>query len=263
MTFTRQRIVLGAIGVVVIALMGVAIAATGDQTKRPRAASSDGSTSTSKLATSSAVSSTTTATAIASTTTPGFAPARSLPPTESAPDPTTAAPTGTEPSTTVPSPLPPGTLLGWAHLTQQIEFPNAPVPLGVPIAYNASITNPNDQWVFENEGCTFGVNLYVDAVKDEYMTPMVLAAKRDTSPEFHHNTPAGDLQGLLLAPHSSYTFSGTITPRIESEGVTDNTINVTIVPQICTNIWGVRHFPGPTGVVTIIPAPATTTTASG
>jgi hypothetical protein len=263
MKFTRRRMVFGAIGVVVvIALVAVAVAATGDNPRRERAASSPGSTSTSKRTTTSAATTTTTTTAISSTTTPGFIPAGTLPPSESTPDPTTAPPTGTVPPTTVPSPLPPGTLLGWTHLTQQIEFPDAPVPFGVPIAYNASITNPNDQWVFENEGCTFGVNLYIDAIKDEYLTPTVLAAKRPTSPEFHHSTPAGDLQGLLLAPHSSYAFSGTITPLIESRGVTDNTINVTIVPQVCSTIWSVRHYPGPTGVVEIIPAP-TTTTAGG
>lgn len=256
--------VFGSIGaVVVVALIAGAFAATDDHPGRPRAATSNGPTSTSRPTTTSAA--TTTTTAAASTTT-GSVPTGTATVEGSVPDTTTGPPTGTgppPPTTTVPSPLPPGTLLGWSHLTQHIEFPDAPVPLGEPIAYNASITNPNDQWVFETECGPFSVNLYIDARKDESLTPTVWEAKPDTSPEFHHATPSGDLQGLLLAPHSSYAFSGTIPPGVESQGVTDNTIEVTIVPSICGNVWGVKWWPGPTGVVTIIPAQSSTTTTAG
>jgi hypothetical protein len=209
MRFTRRRVVFGAIGaVVVIALVAVAVAATGDNPRRARAASSPGSTSTSKRTTTSAVSTTTTA--AAPSTTIGSLLVGTPTPTESVPDPTNAPPTGTEPpSTTVPSPWPPGTILDPNDLTGSTTFDPPEARFEAPIAYTATLTNPHDQWIFYDFAVP-GLTIVYVGLEVGWNANGLFVIARPTDPVFRHETAQGVKTGLLLAPHASQTFTGHI-----------------------------------------------------
>jgi hypothetical protein len=210
---TVRRVVVGIAALAMVAAVaGVALASGGNSPDRVsvRAAAND-PTSTSTLASTTALSPTTTS--APREVTSAAEPSPSTAGTSSSP----TADTGAESTTTGPpppdpdaSPWPEGTTMGLVGLDGNVEFTPATAVEGTSRAFIATLVNPTDHWVFGEVGYR-GLALHLYSHYDEYAIPTIVEGYAPgTAPEFQHETPAGPVIGLLLAPHASYSFSGRV-----------------------------------------------------
>lgn len=216
----RRRVVAGAGAALIIAMSGVAVAAVNSGTDRihvqgPSVANTSSSTQTTASTTAATSPELATSTTILG---PGQDPISSSP--QPGPSSTT-----TTTATSPPSPWPDGTYLNSDHLIYAITFnPSALASFADTVHVTATITNPDDNWVF--------VSLSYDDLGNPcasppapwcYVTDLGVAFGTDPSapyvlvlgddPTLQHQTAQGEYDGLLLAPHASYQMSGDIVPN--------------------------------------------------
>jgi hypothetical protein len=178
------------------------------------------------------------------------------PPTDAGSEPTT---TTTPPES---SPWPPGTVVGYLGdlTTGTIEFSPSSAPSGASLAFTATLTNPSDHWVFGSVDYR-GLALYLHTPNTEYDIPHITKGVWGTAPEFQHQTPQGLQQGLLLAPHASYSFSNDCGNEIEYYATADYVVQADIIyaPVGVANGTGTIVADAGSFTVTIPPAGSTTT----
>lgn len=210
----RRRVVMGAGVALIIAMSGLAVAAVNSGTDRIHV---QGPSATNVSSSTQTTASTTTA--------PSPQPATSTTILGPGQDPISGSPqpgvstTTTTMATAAPSPWPDGTYLKADHLINTITFnPAALASLYDPVHVTATITNPDDNWVFvslaedeQGNPCGSAYCLYHDigiVIGRDPSGPYVLV--RGSDPTLKHQTAQGEYDGLLLAPHGSYQMSGAI-----------------------------------------------------
>ncbi len=279
----QRRVAFGATVIAaVLTVAGIAFAATNLGTSRVRVAGTTVPTSPTSTPTDrttrATAKATTTTTAPPTSTTKSPIPAGTTPvapPGTNVPPPTQSVPTTTN---TAPSPWPPGTYLKPDHLTSVVTFDPPEATFGQTIDVTATITNPDNNWVFANlsadepgtacspppaADCTSEASdLGIDIGEDSYI-PYVLV--RGTSPTLHHQTAQGEFDGLLLPPHGTYQMTGTV--QINAAigipvGPTNGpwTLDTYVILHdnigVGQNSYG---FGSSTGSLTLLPNPSVTT----
>jgi hypothetical protein len=196
MNATQRRVALVVgIALVVAAVVGVAIAvnqgdSSDDRAKRPAASA----TSSSRISTTTRVTTPTTRRGGSSPTVPG----------------SSTIPGSTGAATTVPSPWPPGTVIDPRNLTAKVIFDPPEAHFDEPMAYTATITNPNDHWTFSDFVGPAGDRVIYIGIEVGWNANGLFVIARQADPVFRHETAQGPRTGLLLAPHASQTFTGHI-----------------------------------------------------
>jgi hypothetical protein len=171
---------------------------------------------------------------------------------------------GTTVTTAAPSPWPAGTILGSSTLTAHVTFdPNIAI-LDNPIAYTATITNPNDQWLFYDFTPVDNSEIAYVGLEVGWNANGLYVVAQQSDPVFQHQTAQGPRTGLLLAPHATQTFTGHIQGYSElgyddpgPNGTRYFPVSVVFKDECCIGYGGI-----PAGELPI-PSPTTTTPAGG
>jgi hypothetical protein len=215
----RRRVVMGASTALILATSAgaVAVASTGTDRIHVQSPSATSISSSVPTTTSTTTATITTSPPLATGTTvlgpgSGQVPGASQPGSSST---TTTTPTG------APSPWPDGTYLKADHLIYAIAFDPSAASLADTVRVTATITNPDDNWVFVSLSHDDHGNPCV-TTSDTFcnMTDLGVVLGRDASgpyimvlggdPTLKHQTAQGEYDGLLLAPHASYEMSAAI-----------------------------------------------------
>ncbi len=167
------------------------------------------------------------------------------------------------------SPWPPGTIVGVAafrQLTGTIAFTPREAVSGTQLAYTATLTNPNEHWLFVAMDAFSGLSvyLYTPGTEDSNLIPRIVNGPNGSAEEFRHQTMQGLETGLLLAPHASYQFSGQAYNGIESWATTDYVAFADIIstpPGVADAAGEIVRDAGTFRV--LVPPPPTTTTTTG